>query len=160
MLPLILGALAGLSAGAVRAEASWIFRPSYFSHNPDSGERVAQFAPSPAPSRTLEASYTQSGYRHSRTTIRGASSADHLHIVETWGAGDRIRPYGEWLRPFREGATPFGAWGAWPPPFVPWAVPYGLSQPWGGWQMPWPQVSPYRPPLGHAPIGEGRPTTR
>ena len=152
LVPLLVSVWAGFSAGMARAEASWIFRPSYFSHAADNEERVAQFAPLPTPARPYDATYAQSGYRHSRTTIRGVAGADHLHLVETWGAGERIRPYGEWLRPFREGATPFGpwgsAWGAWTLPWSPWAGPSGVPQSWSGWQAPWPTVSPYRPPPG------------
>ena len=143
--------LAGLARAAAPAEGSWIFQPGPYSHSAETGERVVQFAALPAPTRPFDATYVQSGYRHSRTTIRGGAAADHLHRVETWGAGERIRPYGEWLRPFREGATPFGPWGRnrgpWTLPFPPWAVPYGLPQTWGGWPIPWPDPSPFRSPV-------------
>lgn len=117
---------------ATAAESSWIFRPSYFSHDPATGERAVQYAPKlPAYARDDD-TYLQSGYRHSQTTIRVGDSADHWHIVETWGAGASIRPYGEWLRPFREGATPFGPWGnpqgPWMAPFGSWGNPYGVGR--------------------------------
>lgn len=113
------------------AEASWVFRPSYYSHDPQTHERVSQYAP-PAPSysRVGTEGYLQSGYRHNNTTLRVGDDADHIHVVETWGEGDRIRPYGEWLFPYRAGATPYGPWGnpqgPWTLPFDSWSNPYGL----------------------------------
>jgi hypothetical protein len=109
----LLGILAALyiaSTTVARAD-SWIFQPSYFTHSPDTGERVTQYAP-PAPSyiRSGE-NYLQSGYRHHTIDIPGPGGNDHMHVVETWGLGDQIRPYGEWLRPYRPGATPYGLWG-------------------------------------------------
>jgi len=128
---------------------SWIFRPSTYSHDPGTGDRVSQFAAKkPAYSRE-DPTYLQSGYRHIRRSIRGGhGSADRLHVVQTWGAGEAIRPYGEWQRPFRAGATPYGPWGnpqgPWTTPFESWYNPYGLGQlpipPWVHW-------APY-PPYG------------
>jgi hypothetical protein len=114
-------------------EESWIFQPSYFSHEPASGERVAQYAPEPTSYLRDDPTYLQSGYRHNQTFIRGADgSADRMHIVETWGKGDQIRPYGEWEFPYRAGATPYGPWGnpqgPWTVPFDSWQNPYGLMQ--------------------------------
>ena len=125
---------------------SWIFQPSYFSHQ-EKGERVAQYAP-PLPSVAPYApNYVVSGYRHSKSTIRSAESYDHLPIVKTWGLGAYIRPYEEWEYPFREGATPFGPWGnpqgPWTLPFQSWINPFALGRlpnpPW--WIYP-----PYWPP--------------
>jgi len=114
------------------AQASWIFRPSYYSHDAQTGQRVAQYAqPAPSYSRVGTENYLQSGYRHNQTTLwAGEGGADHVHVVETWGQGDRIRPYGEWLFPYRAGATPYGPWGnpqgPWTTPFGSWVNPYGL----------------------------------
>jgi len=124
------------------AEAGWIFRPSYYSHEWSSGERVAQYAPIKRPEVRVDPTYRQSAYRHNRLSLRGAGgTADRLHIVQTWGEGEYIRPYGEWQRPFRAGATPYGPWGnpqgPWTSPFGSWVNPYGLGQlpyyPWGPW---------------------------
>lgn len=139
--------------GITAAEASWIFRPSYYSHQPAGAQRVAQYAPVRTPRVRIDPTYQQSAYRHNRSTIRGADgSVDRLHIVETWGAGEAIRPYGEWERPFRPGATPYGPWGnpqgPWTSPFGAWVNPYGLGRlaypPWGSWYP-----SPYRPPYAY-----------
>ena len=39
--------------------------------------------------------YQRSAYRHEQSVIGKGRSADRLHIVETWGRGAEIRPYGE-----------------------------------------------------------------
>ncbi len=139
--------------------ASWVFQPSQFSHNPETGERVGQYAPKRPAYVRIDPTYRQSGYRHHRQVLRGAGgSVDRRHIVETWGDGEQIRPYGEWLFPFRAGATPYGPWGnpqgPWTLPFESWVNPYGLGQlpypPWGNWgQSPY-YPSPY-PPGGYLP---------
>lgn len=118
---------------AAAAEGSWIFRPSYYTHDPATGQRVAKFAGGEIPVAMADPSYRQSGYRHIRSSLRGADgTADRLHVVETWGAGESIRPYGEWQRPFRAGATPYGPWGnpqgPWTDPFGSWVNPYGLGR--------------------------------
>ena len=135
-------ALAAVCRAALAAEGSWIFRPSAYTHDPQTGERVTQFA-KPAPAYVREdPTYEQSAYRHTRTTFRYGDSSDHLHIVETWGRGESIRPYGEWLYPYRAGATPFGPWGnpqgPWTTPVGSWVNPYGLGRfysPWSPWGL-------------------------
>lgn len=136
---------------------SWIFRQSRYSHNPTTGERVAQFQPEKPAYPQYDPTYTESGYRHYHTALRGPDgSYDHSHIVQTWGAGEFIRPYGEWEFPFRAGATPFGPWGnpqgPWTLPFESWVNPYGLGRlP----NPPWPSYGPYsgpsQGPAGAAP---------
>ncbi|MBC7353408.1 MAG: hypothetical protein H5U08_13690 [Thermogutta sp.] len=149
------------AAPGARGE-SWIFQPSYFSHN-DQGGRVAQFSQPPQIALPYAPNYVVSGYRHTRATIRGAESYDHLHIVKTWGLGAYIRPYEEWEFPFRPGATPFGPWGnpqgPWTLPFQSWVNPFALGQlpnpPW--WlYFPWTpglMMPPLSPPAG----GSGNP---
>jgi hypothetical protein len=144
----ILSGILLLLPGVVCFGESWVFQPSYFSHQ-ESGERVAQYAP-PAPSVAPYApNYVVSGYRHTKSTIRSAESYDHLHIVKTWGLGAYIRPYEEWEYPFREGATPFGPWGnpqgPWTLPFQSWVNPFALGRlpypPWWIYPPYW-----YQPP--------------
>ena len=143
------------SVGVATAETNWVFSPSYYSHEPLSGQRVAQFAPAESRQVRVDPTYMESGYRHNRSTIRGAGgSADRFHVVQTWGAGESIRPYGEWQRPFREGATPYGPWGnpqgPWTSPFGSWVNPYGLGNlPWGGYH-----AGSY-PPFAGYPGGPG-----
>jgi hypothetical protein len=144
---------------AAAADASWVFRPSEFSHDRATERRVVQFAakvPAYAPN---DPTYHESGYRHNRSVLRGpGGSADRLHIVQTWGAGEAIRPYGEWLFPYRAGATPYGPWGnpggPWTMPFGSWQNPYGLGRlPHPPWPH-WPYYSPYGNPPGYrGPLG-------
>jgi hypothetical protein len=141
------------SACAARAE-SWIFRASYYSHDPATGNRVNQFAPEKPAYVRVDPTYQESVYRHSRSGFEVGGSFDYLHTVETWGQGENIRPYGEWLFPYRAGATPYGPWGnpqgPWTTPFGSWGNPYGLGRlpnpPWGPWvPVPVPNPSPAVP---------------
>lgn len=146
-----------ISTTSQAGQGDWAFKPSYYSHDPASGERVAQYAPAEKAYADID-NYRRSGYRQQRIRIQSpGGSADNIHLVETWGEGEFIRPYGEWLRPFREGATPYGPWGnaqgPWTLPFESWVNPYGLGNlptpPWVHWQsysMPHPSPSPYPSP--------------
>jgi len=101
------------SSEQVATAADWIFAPSYFTHDPQSGQRVSQYAekdPAYAPER---GNYRRSGYRHTQNVIRAGGSADRYHLVEEWGRP--VRPYGEWQRPYRPYSVPYRQWG----------VPYG-----------------------------------
>jgi hypothetical protein len=134
------------------SEASnWVFEPSYFSHDPATGKRVAQYAPLPKVYLRQDPTYQESGFHYTQHLLRGpGGSLDAYHLVQTWGNGDRIRPYGEWQRPYRAGATPYGPWGnaqgPWTMPFDSWQNPYGLGRlrnpPW----MTYP--APYSIPYG------------
>jgi hypothetical protein len=141
----LLAVLSAFAPAVGRAADSWIFRPSHYTHDPESGRRVSQYARKDPAYVRIDPTYMQSGYRHSRSTLRGiGGSVDRRHTVETWGAGEMIRPYGEWEYPFRAGATPYGPWGnaggPWTLPFDSWANPYGLLNqrhpPWPQWEYP------------------------
>lgn len=138
--------LASVWAAACTAQAladSWVFRPSYYSHDPATGQRVNQYHAEKAPYARIDPTYQQSMYRHVQTALSVGGSGDYQHWVETWGRGEYLRPYEEWLYPFREGATPFGPWGnprgPWSLPYSPWFNPYGWALPYG---LPY----PYGPP--------------
>ena len=135
-----------MAAGSAYAAAteSWVFRASYYSHDPATGNRVNQFAAEkPAYVRT-DPTYQESVYRQSRTGFEVRGSYDYMHTVETWGQGENIRPYGEWLYPYRAGATPYGPWGnpqgPWTTPFGSWVNPYGLGR------LPNPPLGPMATP--------------
>jgi len=149
---------------AEASDASWIFRPGYYTHSSVTGQRVAQYEPEQPSIVPTDPTYQESGYRH-QLYVAGN---DRLNIVQTWGAGTAIRPYGEWEFPFRAGATPFGPWGnpqgPWTLPFDSWQNPYGWNRlphgygpmppgqgtvgPWG-WQAG-PPVAPQVPPQAAA----------
>jgi hypothetical protein len=165
-----LAAVAPLCATA--DETSTIFAPARYTHSPETGERVAQYCPEAPAYCLIDDTYLESGYRHNETVI----GLDHTHIVQTWGRGDSIRPYGEWLYPYRPGATPYSAWGNQP---GPWATQFGSrhdqfgqwnrgnqqgpqwpNQPQQGWQpMPPPNWQPGGPPApgGANPLGGANP---
>ncbi len=98
------------------SDASWIFNPGYYTHSPATGQRVAQYEPERPSIVPVDPTYQESGYRHQLIQV----GTDWLNLVQTWGAGTAIRPYGEWEYPYRPGATPYGSW---PYPQVPWIRP-------------------------------------
>lgn len=140
--------LLSVLAGNVGAGGSWIFQPSTYSHDSQTGERVTQYAAEPPVYGPSDPTYEQSAYIHKRTALWGVDgSVERRHYVETWGEGEAIRPYGEWEYPFRAGATPFGPWGnpsgPWTTPFGSWGNPYGLGK------LPTPPWYPWYPRMGY-----------
>jgi hypothetical protein len=133
-----------LASTAAASEVSWMFQPGYFTHSPTSGQRVAQYEPEQPSYVNVDPTYQESGYRHQLIYV----GTDVLNLVQTWGQGTAIRPYGEWEFPYRAGATPYGPWGnpqgPWTLPFDSWVNPYGLNRmpysypvrPGNGWGNP------------------------
>lgn len=117
---------AQLAAAAARA-ADWIVAPSYYTHDPQTGERVDQYTPIGPFYTFARPDYRQSGYRHTRSSLQAGLSMDQMHIVEEWGRP--VRPYGEWRFPYRPYAVPYGLWGPQLPP-LGWGG--GWGGPWGG----------------------------
>jgi len=123
----VLAATVVLALVATLRANDWITAPSYYTHDPQSGERVRQYTPIGPFYVLARPDYRKSGYRHTRSSIQAGNSADHLHIVEEWG--NAVRPYGEWRYPFRPNSVPYHLWG---PPVTgfghgyigPWAHPY------------------------------------
>jgi hypothetical protein len=147
----LLVVLAASASAGTAAASSWIFQPSYYSHSPETGQRVVQYQPEQPAIAPFDPTYQESGYRQSTASIRVGNSSDHIHVVQTWGQGENIRPYGEWLFPYRAGATPYGPWGnpqgPWTLPFDSWQNPFALGQmqqgPWGyGMGQGWPGQGP------------------
>jgi hypothetical protein len=110
--------LAGVVLTATASAADWITAPSYYSHDPQTGQRVTQYTPIGPVYTWARPDFLRSGYRHTRSTIQAGHSADHMHIVEEWGRA--IRPYGEWRFPYRPYSVPYALWG---PPFAGMGVP-------------------------------------
>jgi hypothetical protein len=163
-----------ITVEVVRAsEAAWMFRPGFYTHSPSDGRRVAQYQPERPALVPIDPTYQESGYRHQFVQ----NGFERLNLIQTWGLGLGIRPYGEWEFPYRAGATPFGPWGnpqgPWTLPFDSWQNPYGLGRlPYG--YLPWSagyapveagfapvdgrdlRRSPPPPPLPPAPMPRGR----
>jgi hypothetical protein len=69
-------------------EPSWIFRPSTFSHDPETGARVAQYMRTPPVEPLPDERMVTSRYRRSRTNLRGVDGAvDTYYEVQAWGNG-------------------------------------------------------------------------
>lgn len=67
---------------------SWIFARSRYSHDPDTGARVAQYAMKPPVEPLPDQRLVTSGYRRSRTVLRGADgSSDTTYQVQSYGNG-------------------------------------------------------------------------
>jgi len=115
--------------------ADWLTLPSRYSHNPSTGERVAQYTKIQAPSVPQPSNFRTSGYTHTRSSLNYGQSADNYHRVEQWG--DPVRPYGEWRFPYRPYSTPYPNWG---PPYAGLNLGGGYYGPYG--------PSPYDPYRG------------
>ena len=124
------------------AANDWLLAPSYYSHDPQTGERAVQYS-KPQPAFVYEnPTYLKSGYHHRRSTIRtGDGSLDQFHVVEEWGRP--VRPYGEWERPFRPYSVPYQLWG---PPYG------GLGPIYQNFPYQYPYPTPYP---GPGPVGPG-----
>jgi hypothetical protein len=138
--------VAGL-AMSVRA-GDWVTAPSYFTHDPYSGERVQQYSPIGPFYTYPRADFQRSGFHHTRSSIQVNGASDNYFVVEEWGR--EVRPYGEWQFPYRPYSVPYPLWGP-PYGFAPYgAAPYGFVPPY----------APYGPgfvPDGgfHGPSGPG-----
>lgn len=133
---LIVFALCGSSAFAT----DWLTHPSTYTHSPETGQRVAQYQPTPAPSAPTAPNFRSSGYTHTRSSLNYGASADNYHRVEKWG--DEVRPYGEWRFPYRPYSTPYPNWG---PPYAGFNL--GLGFPGYGNPGPIRGRDRYRPEL-------------
>jgi len=113
---LLLSTIAGCACAwispATGHSAEWITAPSYYTHDPVTAERVNQYSQVGPFYYYQRGDYTQSGYRHNRSTFQFGGSADNLHIVEQWGAP--VIPYEQWRFPYRPYGSPYPAWG---PPY-------------------------------------------
>ncbi len=91
----------------------WIVAPSYFTHDPESGQRVTQYTPIGPVYSAYDPTYVKSGFRHSRSSLQVGGFSDHMFVVEEYGRP--VRPFGEWQRPFRPYSVPYPLWG---PPYA------------------------------------------
>ena len=89
---------------SVSPAGDWVTARSYYSHDPQTGQRVTQYAPIGPFYTQAQGNYRRSGFHHTRSSIQVGSSVDNYHIVEKFG--DPVRPYGEWRFPFRPYSVP------------------------------------------------------
>ena len=123
-----------LSFTSAATAADWITAPSYYSHDPQTGERITQYAQTGPVYRYERPDYQQSGFRYTRSSLQMGRSVDHLALTEEWG--NPVRPYGEWRYPYRPYSVPYPAWGA---PYAGLNINYGGyygGGPWGGGGAP------------------------
>jgi len=151
--PFLLVAIGLASASASADAADWLTLPSTYSHDPQTGMRVSQFAaaePAVAPGAP---NFRSSGYTHTRSTLAYGQSADNYHRVEEWGAP--VRPYGEWRFPYRPYSTPYPNWG---PPYAGLNLGlggFGPAGPRGNW--PHDGQGDHANPINPYPAGPGSP---
>ena len=125
-----------LAAVCVPQADSWIFARSRYSHDPETGSRVAQYAMKPAVEPLPDQRNVTSGYTRTRTVQRGADgSSTTYYRVTNYGNG-RGGLDAEWER-FHDawrGSTvaggqvqgfAAGGWGFGPPGFGPGGPGYG-----------------------------------
>ncbi len=62
----------------------WITWRSTYTHDPNSGMRVEQYARPVEPLAPDQGNLVRSGYRHYRSTIQGSTTADNMHVVYEW----------------------------------------------------------------------------
>jgi hypothetical protein len=130
-------------------EPSWIFRQSTFSHDPDSGARVAQYMRTPPVEPLEDERLVTSRYRRSRTQIRGTDgSVDTYYEVQAWGNGrggidaEWERFHDAWKESYLQGGyynqTPAhgGPWGGGGPGYGHGYPGYGWGGPGYGGQFP------------------------
>jgi hypothetical protein len=151
--------MAGPSQGG--CASTWIFRPGYYTHDPASGLRVAQYMPLPTLAALPDSRPFQSGYHRSRVAQRGAGgTTDDYYRVENWGnAQNGLNAEWERFHDAWSGSTLSGGFG-----FNPWwpsQFPFGggfFTSPWGnpgsyGYGAP----SGMGGPTGPAPYGAPMP---
>ena len=72
-------------AQPARADSSWIFRRSYYSHDPITPVQIGNLSPYPVRPVRAPGTYVRFGYRRLHSTIRvGPWSHDHLNVYESW----------------------------------------------------------------------------
>jgi len=77
--------LAAAYGSPARAGESWVFRPSYYSHNPVTNVRVGrQFSYGPQYTVPI-GEHVRSGYRNLHSTIQvGGGTFDMVNVWEAW----------------------------------------------------------------------------
>jgi hypothetical protein len=110
---------------------SWIFRPSAYTHDPETGARVAQFMRKPPVEPLEDERAVTSRYRRTRTNLRGTDgSSDTYYEVQAWGNG-RGGIDAEWER-FHDAWKESYLQGGYYNQSPGWGGPWNGNGPWHG----------------------------
>lgn len=138
-----------LLAARPAAAIDWMLAPSTYTHDSQTGQRVHQYS-EPGPVYVYQApDFRRSAFQHNTSINRGPFGSDRLHVVEEWGRP--VRPYGEWLFPYRPFSVPYDLWG---PPYGGFPGSFrGFPLPPGGFSRGFPGdgLIPGRPARGFPP---------
>jgi hypothetical protein len=131
---------------AAPAPASWVFRRGRYTHDPATGDRVAQYDRVQAIEPLDDPRLVTSGYSRQRVVLPGPDgSVSTTYRVQSFGSGNgAFDAQAERWHDADRGAFGAGV-GFVPPPF------YGGGYPWGGWPGPWGPPGP----LGGGPFAGG-----
>ena len=73
------------ASASARAESSWIFAPSYYSHDPAKHVRIGQYSTGGPYYTSPQGEYVNTGFRHLHSNIRvNGRSHDHVNVFESW----------------------------------------------------------------------------
>lgn len=123
----LLACLAVFSSGNDASAAdNWMTWASTYTHAPETGQRVDQYASPAVAYGPAPDAVQRSGYRNFRSTIQAGQSADNYHRVDEWGA--KVQPYEQWRFPYRPYGVPYPAWG----PQAPYGIFNGSGLGYGG----------------------------
>lgn len=117
---------------------SWVFARSRFTHDPETGSRVAQYAMKPPIEPLDDPRLVTSGYSRSRTVLRGSDGSVDTHYRVTNFGNGRGGMDAEWERfhdAWRGSTVAGGQSQAFFPPTGPWSPWAGGGWGWngGGW---------------------------
>jgi hypothetical protein len=116
---------------------SWIFMPSAYTHDPQTGARVAQYMRKPPVEPLEDERAVTSRYRRTQTNLRGTNgSYDTYYEVQAWGNG-RGGIDAEWER-FHDAWKDSYLQGSYYNQGPGWGGPWNGNGPWqGGWNGGW-----------------------
>jgi len=131
---------------------SWVFQPGRYTHDPQTGNRVAQYQPKPVIEPLPDTRLVTSGYSRSRVVLRGADgSASTYYSVQSYGNGrGGLDAASERIQDAQRGVTFFGGQ-------FPGYPPYGFGPGLGYGGFPGGQFGPgFGPGPGFLPNGPRR----
>jgi len=141
---------------------TWMFRRGYFTHRPDTGQRVAQYVPLPLVEPLPDSRPFASGYQRVQVTQRGpGGTSETYNRVENWGNGtggldaEWERFHNAWRGSILSGGVGSGYGYSAPGYGNPGYRPGGWG-PGNWWPGYGPPAAPAYPPVAPAYPGRGR----